>query len=407
VVVRQLSSRLLVVVALVILAACHQGRPLPEGDSMPAPRRVSTEPYHVGAYYFPGWYDHSRWQVLDEYPERVPLLGYYREGDPSVMDWQIKWALEHGISFFVFDWYWDRGSRQLEHALHEGYLRSRFRPFMKFCLLWANHNPPRSHTEEDLMAVLDYWIDQYFWRPEYFTIDGRPVVIIFSSPGLSRDLGSEGVKRAFAKMRERARARGLPGVFLVAVTGPGEVAFRERLQMQKDEGYDATTGYNYPRAGMDPTAFRADYESAIYGYSAIWNFVPETGIIDYFPVTDPGWDSRPWHGQKALVRTERTPRKFERMLANARVYVDRHPLKDGRRIVLIEAWNEYGEGAAIEPHCEWGFGYLEATRKVFAAPGRWPSPLTPQELGFVVPQVDCPPGAACPDPRDPCRGRRR
>ena len=33
------------------------------------------------------------------------------------MDWQIKWAVEHGISFFAFDWYWDRGRRQLEHAL--------------------------------------------------------------------------------------------------------------------------------------------------------------------------------------------------------------------------------------------------------------------------------------------------
>jgi Glycosyltransferase WbsX len=401
----QLSLRLMAVVAVVMMAACHRGLPRLEEDSVPVPQPVSTSPYHVGTYYFPGWYDYSRWHVLDEYPERVPLLGYYREGDPSIMDWHIKWAREYGISFFVFDWYWEQGRRDLEHALHDGYLRARFRSLLKFCLLWANHNAPGSHTEEDLLAVLDYWIDHYFWRREYFTIDDRPVVIIFSSPGLSRDLGSEGVKRAFATMRERARARGLPGLFLVAVTGPGEVPFRERLQTQRDEGYDATTGYNYPRAGMDRSAFRADYDSAIYGYSAIWNFVAETGIIDHIPVTEPGWDSRPWHGWKALVRTERTPRKFERMLANARAYVDRHPLTGGRRVVLIEAWNEYGEGAAIEPHCEWGFGYLEVARKVFAAPGRWPNPLTPQELGRVPPQVDCPPGA-CPDPRDPC-GRTR
>ena len=51
--------------------------------------------------------------MLDAFPERTPLLGYYREGDPSVMDWQIKWVVEHGISFFAFDWYWDRGRRQL------------------------------------------------------------------------------------------------------------------------------------------------------------------------------------------------------------------------------------------------------------------------------------------------------
>jgi Glycosyltransferase WbsX len=390
------------VVLVMIAAGCYRGLPIPPEGPVPAPQRVSTKPYLVGAYYFPGWYEYSRWDVLNAYPERVPLLGYYREGDPSVMDWHIKWALEHGISFFVFDWYWERGTRQLEHALHDGYLRARFRSLLKFCLLWANHNAPGSSSEDDLLAVVDYWIDQYFWRPEYFTIDGRPMVVIFSSRRLSEDLGSDGVRAAFAKMRARARARGFPDLYLVAVTGPGELPFRELLRRQRDEGYDATTGYNYPRAGMDPSAFRADYDSMVYGYRAIWTIIAETGIIDHIPVTEPGWDSRPWHGWKALVRTERAPSKFRQMLANARAYVDRHPLKGDRRIVLVEAWNEFGEGEAIEPHCEWGFGYLEAVRDVFAVPGGWPPPLTPQELGRVVPQVACPPGA-CPDPRDPCR----
>jgi hypothetical protein len=156
---------------------------------------------------------------------------------------------------------------------------------------------------------------------------------------------------------------------------------------------------------MDPSAFRADYESAIYGYSVIWATVAETGLIDHIPVTEPGWDSRPWHGEKALVRTGRSPAQFERMLANARAFVDRYALGGGQRVVLIEAWNEYGEGAAIEPHCEWGFGYLEATRRVFAGPGPWPRSRMPWEVGAPVPQVECPPGA-CPDPRDPCRRLR-
>jgi hypothetical protein len=365
---------------------------------------VATGSYQIGAYYFPGWRDYKRWRVLDDYPERVPLLGYYREGDPLVMDWQIKWALEHGISFFVFDWYWERGRRQLEHALHDGYLQSRFSSLLKFCLLWANHNAAGSSSAEDLLAVLDYWLAHYFWRPEYLTLDGRPVVIVFSSRRLSRDLGSDGVRRGLEAMRARARANGYPDLYLVAVTGPSDLPLREHLQRQKDEGYDATTGYNYPRAGMDPSALRADYDSMIYGYRAIWSLIAEAGIIDHMPVTEPGWDSRPWHGWKAVVRTDRAPAKFRRMLANARDFVDRHPITGGRRIVLIEAWNEYGEGEAIEPHCEWGFGYLQAVREVFAEPGRWPPPTTPASLGRAVPQVTCPPGT-CPDPLDPCRSR--
>jgi hypothetical protein len=143
------------------------GSRLSRGDSAPTPRPVSTGPYQVGAYYFPGWPTHEKWRVLDAFPERMPLLGYYAEGDPAVMDWQIKWAVEHGISFFAFDWYWDRGRRQLEHALHEGYLKARFRPYLKFCLLWANHNPPGSSSEADLLSLTDYWIAHYFRQPEY------------------------------------------------------------------------------------------------------------------------------------------------------------------------------------------------------------------------------------------------
>jgi hypothetical protein len=57
---------------------------------VPRPQRVSTGSNQVGAYYFPGWISREKWQVLAAFPERTPPLGYYRERDPDVMDWQIK-----------------------------------------------------------------------------------------------------------------------------------------------------------------------------------------------------------------------------------------------------------------------------------------------------------------------------
>jgi hypothetical protein len=396
----QRPSLTVVVMVLAVLSGCRLssiGR-----EPIPSPVPVSTGEYLVGAYYFPGWPSYAKWRQIDEFPERMPLLGYYREGDPVVMDWQIKWAVEHGISFFVFDWYWDRGQRQLEHALRDGYLHTRFRSALKFCLLWANHNPPGSFSEADLVAVVDHWIDHYFRLPEYLSLDGRPMVIIFSTPSLTRDMGSDAVRRGLDRMRARARERGFRDLFIVAVTGPGRVPLEERLRQQKLEGYDAATGYNYPRAGMDDNGRRGSYDAAVAGYQAIWDAIAQAGIIEYFPVTEPGWDSRPWDGYRALVRTERHPEKFERMLDNARRFVDRHPLADGRKIVLIEAWNEYGEGAVIEPHCEWRFAYLDAIRDVFAMAPRAHRDVTPWELGLSVPQVVCPAGR-CLDPPGGCR----
>jgi hypothetical protein len=373
------------VALLALLAGCAPAIPnvaFPGDGNIPRPQPVSTGSYQVGAYYFPGWPSREKWQVLAAFPERTPLLGYYREGDPDVMDWQIKWAVEHGISFFAFDWYWDRGHRQLEHALHEGYLRARFRSFIKFCLLWANHNPPGSSSEADLLTLVDHWIAQYFRQPEYLTLDGKPVVIVFSPERLRKDMGSEAVRVAIRRMRARAETAGFGGLFLVGAVDADPAA----LVALKTEGYDAATGYNYPRAGMrDGGAREAPYDSAVDGYERIWADMAAASILDYIPVTEPGWDARPWGGAKALVRTGRHPEKFREMLRRARAFTDRHPVAERKKLVLIEAWNEYGEGAVIEPHREWGFAYLDAVRDVFGASGGRHRDLTPGDLGFTVP----------------------
>lgn len=390
-----ISGALTALAMLAVLAGCHANglehtargdgtAPAPGEWAIPPPRPAVTGAYQVGAYYFPGWPTRERWKVLDAFPERMPLLGYYAEGDPAVMDWQIRWAVEHGISFFAFDWYWDRGRRQLEHALDDGYLRARFRSSMKFCLLWANHNPRGSSSEADLLALVDHWIARYFRRPEYLTLDGKPVVIVFSPRRLREDMDSEGVRAAFVGMRARVRAAGWPGLYIMGAAREG----RAGLIALRDEGYDAGTGYNYPRAGMaDKAAREAPYDDMVDGYEQIWYSIAAERVIDYVPVTEPGWDSRPWHGAKALVRTGRSPDKFREMLRRARAFTDRHPAAGGRKLVLIEAWNEYGEGAAIEPHREWGFAYLDAVRDVFVTRRGGHRDLTPADLGVAVPRA--------------------
>ena len=41
----------------------------------------------------------------------------------------------------------------------------------------------------------------------------------------------------------------------------------------------------------------------------------------------------------------------------------------GRRMLMIDNWNEYGEGHFIQPAAMAGFGYLDALRKVFTDGG--------------------------------------
>ena len=65
----------------------------------------------VAAHYYAAWKKgaagiHEGFDDLaEEYPERMPLMGYYDEENPAVADFEIKWALEHGINCFIHCWY--------------------------------------------------------------------------------------------------------------------------------------------------------------------------------------------------------------------------------------------------------------------------------------------------------------
>lgn len=334
--------------------------PLPgvnKADYVPEPKPVRGK-YDVGAYYFPGWHSRSQWQPIERYPERKPMLGWYREGDPEVADWQIKWAVEHGITYFAYDWYWCQGRRSLEHGLHNGYFKARYRNLLKFCLLWANHNPPKTHSLDDSVAVARYWITNYFRRPEYYRINDKPVVIIFSPYNYKNDMGVDGVNQAFEAMRAECRKAGLPGLYLVACVGGAH---------QVDgQNYDAVTAYNWPGLGVSAGERRVPFSALVPAYQRHWNqLLKEDTNAILLPLSG-GWDSRPWHGDSALVRSGRNPELFKQHLLDARKMLDEN--SGNPRIlpsILIEAWNEWGEGSYIEPQKEFGFGYLDAIRSVF------------------------------------------
>ncbi len=354
------------------------GLGLPKAAYVPAPKPAKTQ-YQVGVYYFPGWPTWSRWRPIADYPERKPLLGWYDESHPEVADWQIKWAVEHGISFFAVDWYWCKGARHLEHWLHEAYFKSRYRRTLKFCLLWANHNPPNTHSEADLLKVTDYWLEHYFKRPEYLTVEGKPVVIIFSTYRLSQDMGTAALAAAFGKMRARCKKAGLRGLYLIACT----LDNRKQIEVLKAQGYDAISGYNYPSLGAGGKR-RAPFATLLPAYKGLWHKAADQQILKEIPALSGGWDSRPWHRQRALVRHGRTPKLFEQHCRDAKDFLDR---RDGEmppklKMCLIEAWNEWGEGSYIGPHAEYGFEYLEAVRRVFAPDSAKPLPITPRDVGL-------------------------
>jgi len=346
-----------------------------KSDYVPEPRPVNTNPYQIGIYYFPGWSPDqwNRWEKQKGFPERDPVLGFYREGDPEVADWHIKWAVENGISYFMYDWYWRDGHIMLEKGLEEGYLKAKYRDYIKFCVMWANHAPFANHTIEQLLNVTDYWVKNYFMLDCYYKIDGKPVVSFFATDNLTNDLGgSENVRKAFDAMRKRVQEAGLPGIYFIAC-GDNSPNSQKRF---KEESYDCISAYNYPSAGA--RSQWSSYKSLMKGHVDIWNNSLRDKILEYMPLLTVGWDSRPWHDNNALVRFGRSSENFKEGLLAMKNWL----ATNNRHIGLLEAWNEWGEGSYIEPNSEFGFGDLEAIRSVFAKPGEYPQNVAPSDVGL-------------------------
>ena len=96
-----------------------------------------------------------------------------------------------------------------------------------------------------------------------------------------------------------------------------------------------------------------------------------------------GWDPTPRCDQNqpwtkgtypyTPVVTGNTPAAFRAALAKARDRAMTRPPAD--RVVLLNAWNEWAEGAYLEPDTVHGDAYLDAIRDVFGT-AVYPAPTT-------------------------------
>lgn len=360
---------------------------VPKASYVPEPQPVRSK-YEIGAFYFPGFPTQEKWQPIRGYPNRKPILGWYDESNPECADWQIKWAVEHGINFYMVDWYWCQGNRHLEHWLHNAYGKAKYRKYLKWAIMWANHNPPDTHSADDWRKVTQYWIDNYFNMPEYYRIDGRPAVFIWAPQNVRHDLGgSSEAAKLYATSQQMAKAAGYPGIYFVAMSSHDSP---DRTKELIGEGYEAATTYHgFQLAHRRARSDRFPFADLLDTCPELWREAEESarGLL-YLPIVDTGWDARPWHGDKSIVAYGRTPEQLGKLCRLARQYAD----QTGKKIIALGPVNEWGEGSYIEPYAEYGFQDLDQVREAFCEPGDWPPNLIPADVGLGP--YDLPPVAA-------------
>jgi len=322
----------------------------------------------LGCFYFPVMLDWNRnnWGVRPvDYLE--PLLGYYDEARPEVADWHIYWAVTHGIQFFVFDWYWNQGMDFLNDALDKGFLQSRFKDKMKFCIDWCSEGHGIAYKMEDMstpsmLGFMKVLCDRYFIHDNYLRVDGKPVVFLHTPTKLINTQGGwEGCRKVLDEMRALARSYGHKGVYFVAV-----LSNTPYLHDFQKGGFDATAPYAYGfrdvKQTKDERGIMISYEATVPRHDESFGTAQKEAHargLDYIPTAWVGWDDYARSRTTSARTPGNTPAVFRHMLEMLPNYVE----KD-HKLALIEAWNEWGEGGEIEPGIQYRFGRLSAVRDV-------------------------------------------
>ncbi|MHB9131858.1 MAG: glycoside hydrolase family 99-like domain-containing protein [Armatimonadota bacterium] len=346
---------------------------------IPEPK-PATSRILIGAHHCPLWEADkpAMWDNVLKHPERTPALGFYAQENPEVSDWETLWAAEHGIDFFVYCWY--RTSQggpvttMFSSAIHEALFKSRYADKMHFTIMWENQSRGKAGIadEQDLMEnLLPFWIEHYFTHPSYLKIDGKPVLYIYRPEFLIDDLGSiENVARAIALMRQACKDAGFEGLY---VLGENRNVDAHQLSLMKEMGLDYTFAYCWYVAN-DPTPTEAISAQLDYMHG-----IQQLGILPQIPTASQAWSG--WHDEGTIWKIP--PAEFETLLREVADFMATLPPQElGSRMLLLDNWNEWGEGHYLAPYQEYGFGYLDAVRNVFTDAPASHLDLIPEDIGM-------------------------
>jgi hypothetical protein len=108
---------------------------------------------------------------------------------------------------------------------------------------------------------------------------------------------------------------------------------------------------------------RSDFSGNIYNYESIVvgkSAIPKKIWQKIYPAVMPSWDNTPRRNNKGTIFVGSSPALYKKWLEDAIEYVSANELLDAK-LIFINAWNEWGEGACLEPDRELGYAYLKAT----------------------------------------------
>lgn len=326
-------------------------------------------------------------------PRRPGELGYYDlMTDALTRRRQAALAHQYGLEGFCFYFYWFGGKTLLEGPIRNWANDDAIA--FPFCLCWANESWSRRwdgredqklitqyHSPEDDIEFIRH-ISHYLKADKYLKVNGRPLVIVYR-PGLLPDPAGTA-----QRWRTWCRENGIGEIYLAytlsfAAGTPAEYGFDAAIEFPPNNmGLEPQEGLVQPVSdGCDAKIY--DLKTLAYRSSDFGN-VP----YKLHRSVTPQWDNTARRMNSATVMLDGGPAIYQAWLRRVAVHA-RDTINDpDNRLIFINAWNEWAEGAYIEPDLEHGYAWLEATRAALSQDDA--EQIEPGDLVPAEPMIDVP-----------------
>lgn len=291
-------------------------------------------------------------KFVGHHQPRIPgELGYYDLRDISVQRRQIELAKLYGLEGFCFYFYWFGGKRLLETPV-ENWLNDPTLDF-PFCLCWANENWSRRwdgldkemligqhHSPEyDLAFIAE--AARYLRDPRYIRVNGKPVLIIYR-PSLLPSM-----KETAERWRGWCRDNGVGEIYL---------AYVQSFENNDPRDYGLDAALEFPPNNSGPPnvtdlvePIQEPFASTVYDWSVLAERSETYRPRDYmlFRSVCPGWDNTARRKHGGTVFVNNTAARYQRWLENAIDDTVANIADPSERLVFVNAWNEWAEGAYL------------------------------------------------------------
>ncbi len=293
-------------------------------------------------------------------------LGFYDLHNPKIMREQATLAREYGIGAFCFYAYWFDGKTLLETPLRN-WLNDKSID-LSFCVCWANEKWSRrwdgrgddilidqQHSAEDDLAFIEYIAD-YLRDPRYLRVAGKPILILYR-PGLLPDCAATS-----ERWRRWCRDNGVGDIHLAYVQSferpdPALIGFDSAIEFPPNLASPTNVTQSQRLINPDYLGQVLDWRQLAREYEH-----RQTPAHAVHPGVSTGWDNEPRRSGNGRVYAYSSPRRYRDWLK----HTINHRLGEknaDERLVFINAWNEWAEGAVLEPDSILGHAWLERTRQ--------------------------------------------